>query len=888
MVNQAIAHNLVEWGAYAYLFFIVRDAYRQGRTWLATLLFGIVIGFVLECAIVATQDVNQLHYTYTMDHVAGWGDLLDWFGIVDYPPWLHVPLWLGIGWGIILYAATWAASQWPHPFWIRPAIAGALAVSIDLSLDPVAQLIGLWVWHWNGCSAFFAYRYYDIPFDNYVAWFGIVGFYALCVTGAYLAVDKHVKTLRWRRWFASLAPLAGTGAAVLLFTLCRKPVNAAYAMLGESDAGQLGVFAVLFATGVLFLIAALRRTRRDLKPNWTVLGVPLFFHGGCLLLFLVFAPVASQPTLIVVIPMALSFSFFAYAWPALDTIFPHERWRMSRQARYRSAALMAPRLSRGEPRVRVQVAASLEEGTVDSWAQTSELQREQNLYPEAGLAVRAPRNLMWQRLRGGTSSGPRFYRETLRSYGGEEVSATVCAPEDEDQLREVFATVRRNGQRVTLRASGHSFDGQALPSDVCILLDCFTEIEVDGDAGLVRVGSAARWGDILDRTLERGLVPYVMVTSRDITAGGSLSANGLSRFSVTLGREGQHVESLELLQVDGCKVVCRPGEPLFQAVVGGLGYVGAVLRITYRLMRLPEAWNNDLVVETEFEAFDGLQDLPGKLVPAVSECLQERSSTCVAESARAVSATLYLRGRDRGLVATSKYIRPRKLSPSVFHRPDSLGHRALQVAAMCPGLRRIGYGLVFRKVSRTAVDEVRGYTFFEDGNVWLKKVARFLRLEIGIRQQSYFLPAAGLGGEAQEAQEVQTRLTRFLEHADRRLDELKLVPALIDALYLPADPVPGFVLSVTRRSAGFLITFTFEKILSSGFEIEDSFLMEMADVCAALDGRVHLVKNVLAAPGVIKGMYEQDLAEMPLSVPRVLCNEFSDRIGLSEPRVEVP
>jgi hypothetical protein len=106
-------------------------------------------------------------------------------------------------------------------------------------------------------------------------------------------------------------------------------------------------------------------------------------------------------------------------------------------------------------------------------------------------------------------------------------------------------------------------------------------------------------------------VPYVMVSSGRITTAGSLSGDGMWRFSSVLGRESDSVVWFDLLRADGSIVRVfnarwdlwdhrgghpgrdpAPSKPLndqwFDAVIGGFGLLGCIVNIKYLLLELDE------------------------------------------------------------------------------------------------------------------------------------------------------------------------------------------------------------------------------------------------------------------------------------------------------------
>src|SRR5262249_17414678 len=156
-------------------------------------------------------------------------------------------------------------------------------------------------------------------------------------------------------------------------------------------------------------------------------------------------------------------------------------------------------------------------------------------------------------------------------------------------IASLLGRAAREGRRATIRASGRSFDDQALNEDIVIDVSGFDRIlALDVARREVTVQGGARWGAILDASLEHGLLPHILVTTPSATAAGTLSANCLSRSTPRYGHTGDHVRSLSLLTVDGQRLVCSRSEnaDLFRAVVGGFGYFGVVTEATFDLLEV--------------------------------------------------------------------------------------------------------------------------------------------------------------------------------------------------------------------------------------------------------------------------------------------------------------
>src|SRR5687768_13596208 len=71
-------------------------------------------------------------------------------------------------------------------------------------------------------------------------------------------------------------------------------------------------------------------------------------------------------------------------------------------------------------------------------------------------------------------------REVLGCYSGlVSASAHVFAPESIPELVRIFAFARAKKCRITFRAGGHSFDGQAIGDDLVVSLLALDRIDVD-------------------------------------------------------------------------------------------------------------------------------------------------------------------------------------------------------------------------------------------------------------------------------------------------------------------------------------------------------------------------------------------------------------------------
>lgn len=484
--------------------------------------------------------------------------------------------------------------------------------------------------------------------------------------------------------------------------------------------------------------------------------------------------------------------------------------------------------------------------------------------------------------------------EKLDCYTGlYESRAWVLKPDSVEQLRRVLVYARDTGRRVTLRAGANSFDGQALGDDLVISMERLNAIEVlDGEK--VRVGPGARWGEIFAALEPLGLVPAVTVTTENATAGGTLSGGCLSRFSPAYGKEGKWVESFDLLTVDGELLSCAPPradtpretwtreERAFSGAIGGLGWLGAVVAITYRVLSVGST-DGEIGVRTLVRKYESFGGLARDLVPATEEMYCEDSDPCNEEKLDAIWSALVTRrdGRERALFFTSRFTTTTERRRMPQHRPKLLSRVLFEWLMRVPALARLLWRIVFRWAFRRGeyIDDLEGFTFFMDGNARAKRIAKRLGFPMRNVQQTFvvpFDPDAPRGWE-----DAENTLVQWLGAAHKLFAGADLRPTLHDVLFLPGDD--PFLLSATADRSGFAVSYAFETSnLETIGRVKEAFA-ELADLLwERFGGRVYLVKNVFASRATLAEMYRGN-AERFFALKReldpggLLRNDFLER-----------
>ena len=440
--------------------------------------------------------------------------------------------------------------------------------------------------------------------------------------------------------------------------------------------------------------------------------------------------------------------------------------------------------------------------------------------------------------------------------------ARVLEPADLEELRRIFAYAREAGRRVTLRAGGHSFDAQALGDDLVVSMMRFDAIEVFADEKRMRVGAGATWGAILAELQPLGLVPGVTVTTANATAGGTLSGDCLSRFSPAYGKEGNWIESFDLLTTEGELLVLRSAPRGSSAI--GMDARGARVPRGHR-----RAWDTSAPLSRSRTAC-----CRSVRLTAGSGCGRSSGNTRLSDASRRTSCrrrggrtwrtpTQRIRpsstpsprlcdtradGSQSALLFASAFTttRDRRLMP--LYRPH-LAMRIvvewlMRVRALSGPLWRFYFRFLFRD-GEEYVDDLEGFTFFMDGNVRAKGVAKRFGVTLRMVQQTFVVPSdPGAAGGWDRAQDD---LVEWLEYAHGFLLERKLTPTINDVLFLPKDSPFPFLLSASADLAGFAVSYAFETSNEDDIERVKEAFSDLADVLwEKFGGRVYLVKNVCA------------------------------------------
>jgi decaprenylphospho-beta-D-ribofuranose 2-oxidase len=437
----------------------------------------------------------------------------------------------------------------------------------------------------------------------------------------------------------------------------------------------------------------------------------------------------------------------------------------------------------------------------------------------------------------GQQSGSRQHRDRSRSvpqrrhltsYGGLHAAKPyVWAPRTIKELLLAMKQARQQSCHVTFRSGGRSFDGQALNDEAVIDLRRLNRIlAIDPLNRRITVEAGACWGDIVRALRPYGLLPYNLVSARYATAGGTLSGNCYSRFSYRYGREGNQVHEFKLLTVEGELLTCSRtmNADVFHGAIGGLGYLGAIVEITYNLLLVGAQTQIQTVLSKYGEVGELLDEFALSARPSSEE--------------DGVSAVIMgPRSKTRGLLMRLKRVGNLPLRPMLAADPLLF---LLALLIRLPGFHAAAWELTarLRQTGTPYVDDGERSHFYMDPYDQIRRWAARLGIRLPTIRQEFILPPQ--------------HVPEFIRELERRLQEARLTPTVVDVEAIQAD---DFLLSANRELSGDLVGVMFEGLRVPQTRRAHELLRELASYCGQLGGRVSMIKNVHVAPETLQEMY---------------------------------
>jgi len=201
-----------------------------------------------------------------------------------------------------------------------------------------------------------------------------------------------------------------------------------------------------------------------------------------------------------------------------------------------------------------------------------------------------------RRLIGGTAIGPGEdgWEAERRGFNAhvDQRPALIAVPRSAEEVGAVVRFAAENGLRVAPQRTGHNMAPLGrLDETVLVKTTRLDRVEIDARAERARVGSGARWGDVVPRASSLGLAALHGSTP-DVSVAGYTLGGGLGWYARKRGLAANSVTAIELVTADGeiHRVSHRTEPELFWALRGGGGNFGVVTALEFELFPLAELY----------------------------------------------------------------------------------------------------------------------------------------------------------------------------------------------------------------------------------------------------------------------------------------------------------
>jgi hypothetical protein len=195
---------------------------------------------------------------------------------------------------------------------LKPVYDGLLALTIDLSLDPVAIQLGYWVWtDPNEKSP----PWFGAPFANYYGWYMVVFWFSLVIRAGvrWLPPARH----GWR--MNIIIPAVAIPVSMIPFWISLFFYGS---LMMFVKIPEPIIFSVLLGLNLLSVLWFLPQVPHNAPLDTVSLSVPLFFHGFLILMLFgsgLFLKPEGQ-ALVILVPTIAAFSLICFSWPYLDNL----------------------------------------------------------------------------------------------------------------------------------------------------------------------------------------------------------------------------------------------------------------------------------------------------------------------------------------------------------------------------------------------------------------------------------------------------------------------------------------------------------------------------------------------------------------------------------------
>jgi hypothetical protein len=170
--------------------------------------------------------------------------------------------------------------------------------------------------------------------------------------------------------------------------------------------------------------------------------------------------------------------------------------------------------------------------------------------------------------------------------------ALIAVPGSREEVATVVGFARDAGLRVAPQRTGHNAEPMGdLSRTILLKTSRLDRVHIDAPARRARVGSGARWEDVVPAASEHGLAALHGSTP-DVSVAGYTLGGGMGWYARKHGLAANSVTAIELVTADGqIRIVDAEHEPeLFWALRGGGGNFGVVTAMEFELFPVEQVY----------------------------------------------------------------------------------------------------------------------------------------------------------------------------------------------------------------------------------------------------------------------------------------------------------
>jgi cytokinin dehydrogenase len=181
----------------------------------------------------------------------------------------------------------------------------------------------------------------------------------------------------------------------------------------------------------------------------------------------------------------------------------------------------------------------------------------------------------------------------------------VLQPASVEDVVNAVRFCRRHDIQVVARGQGHSTGGQTqVQGGLVIDSSTLNAIEHIGPEHAT-VQAGLRWKDLLATSIPLGLAPPALTGFVGLSIGGTLSMGGIGAAGFRKGAQVDNVLELDVVTGEGELKTCSPERNalLFNAVLGGVGQYGVIVRAKLPMVPAPPNARNYIIPYTDAGVF---------------------------------------------------------------------------------------------------------------------------------------------------------------------------------------------------------------------------------------------------------------------------------------------